>query len=260
MRKYREQIYDLGNYKQINIYPVFKKAGDRRKRFQPTSEVQAALNRKNSAEHLERLITLNFTGKDRWVHLTYDEENNPGSVDEAYRDIANYIRRIKRKYDKAGILFKYIIVPEKGEKSGRKHFHVFMTGGIGKEVIEDSWGFGIARADRIKFGKKGVLPLAKYCTKQKLMRKRYICSKNLAKPEPRERDGKISGRQLRFWAEFKDFTYGGVLEKLYPGYELCFEPEISENQVNGGMYTTINLIRKEYLAEIESGYRKRRAK
>ena len=110
-RKYREQIYDLGNYKQINIYPVFKKAGDRRKRFQPTSEVQAALNRKNSSEHLQRLITLNFTGKDYWVHLTYDDGHNPESVSEAYKDITNYIRRIKRKYEKEGIELKYVIVP-----------------------------------------------------------------------------------------------------------------------------------------------------
>ena len=48
-------------------------------------------------------LCANFTSKDLAVHLTYNNDNLPESVDQVKKDIANYIRRIKRRRKKLGL-------------------------------------------------------------------------------------------------------------------------------------------------------------
>lgn len=253
-RAYREQIFECGNYMDIQVYPVFKKAsGKRKKAYKPTSEVQEKLNAKNSANYLSRLINLNFTKKDYELHLVYDDEFLPNTPERAEKDVVNFLRRAKRLYQKYGAELKYIYGTEVGEKSGRLHHHITISGGIPRTEIENLWKFGFANTKALKFKKTGAAGLAHYVTKQKLLKRRFSCSQNLKRPEPKERTGRISHRTLDFWKTFfsteKDFQ--NEIDKLYPGYTLCKMPDIDDNDVNGGIYTYIRLIKNEFLKEVE---------
>ena len=253
-RSYREQIFECGNYMDVQIYPVFKKArGTRKKAFNPTSEVQEKLNAKNSANYLSRLINLNFTKKDYELHLVYDDCFLPNSPERAEKDVVNFLRRAKRLYEKHGVELKYIHGTEVGEKSGRLHHHITISGGVSRDALENLWKFGFANTKALKFKKTGAAGLAHYVTKQKLLKRRFSCSKNLKRPEPKERTGRISHRTLDFWKTFfqSESDFKPEIEKFYPGYSLCTIPDIEENDVNGGIYTYVRLIKNEFLKEIE---------
>lgn len=57
----------------------------------------------------------------------------------AYRDVQLYLKRLR----KSGAVFRYLAVYERGEKSGRSHYHLLLheTGRfpVPKRVIEDTW-------------------------------------------------------------------------------------------------------------------------
>ena len=187
----------------VQIYPVFKSGSGRRKaKFKPTSEVQEKLNAKNSANYLSRLINLNFTKKDYELHLVYDDEFLPNSYERAEKDVINFLRRAKRLYQKVGADLKYIYGTEVGEKSGRLHHHITISGGVSRDMLEGLWKYGFANTKALNFKKTGAAGLAHYVTKQKISKRRFSCSKNLLRPEPKERTGNISHRTLDFWRVF----------------------------------------------------------
>lgn len=256
-RLYREQINRAGGYMDVSVYPVFATPGKRKSRFKPTSEVQAKLNERNSKKALIRLIHRNFTQNDIALHLTYNDSSLPGTVEEALRDVQNFLRRVKRIYQGSGMELKYIWVCEKGEKSNRVHHHLILnTITVDEEIltrfarrnkinekecslrtiIEMLWNKGYANTKRLQFGENGVEGLAHYITKQKLFFKRFNTSKNLKKPEVLEKQGRIWHRDLGYIEATEDLY---IIERLYPGYEITGKPYIIENEVNGGFYMTM---------------------
>ena len=111
-RTYRERKYTCGEYIEVAIYPVYTQARGRSQRKKPTSEVQQRLNRRHATDRLRRLLHTNFTHKDLFVTLTFDGESLPETVADCQRAVQNYLRRVKRKYAKAGIEPKYIYIIE----------------------------------------------------------------------------------------------------------------------------------------------------
>ena len=257
-RKYREKIYKCGDYMDIQIYPVYKMQGKRKAKYKETRECQKRLNDKNSANALSRLINLNFTENDYALHLTYDDKYLPASPEEARKDVQNFIRRLKRVYKKQSAELKYIHVTEKGEQSDRVHHHLIISGGVDRTAIENVWNLGYANTRALQFTKSGCIGLATYVTKQRLLFRRVVPSKNLKRPEATERTGKITQKQLEYWKNFID--QNGLeeeIKKQYPGYALCEIPEFIENDVNGGLYSYIRLIKTQKLGEIEKKKPKR---
>lgn len=98
----RERVYVCGDYLDGDIYPVFQKPGERRKRCRPTSEIQKKLNQRNAAKRLTRIVHMNFTSRDLALHLTYDPAHTPESAEDALRIVQNYLRTLKRRYRKIG--------------------------------------------------------------------------------------------------------------------------------------------------------------
>lgn len=242
----------------IHLYPVYKMNGKRKAKYKETNEYQKRLNDKNSANALSRLINLNFTENDYALHLTYAQENLPASPEEAQKNIQNFIRRLKRVYKKQGAELKYIHVTEKGEQSDRVHHHLIISGGVDRTTIENVWNLGYANTRTLQFNKSGCIGLATYVTKQKLLYRHFTPSKNLKRPEATERTGKITQKQLDYWKNFIDLN--GLEEEIknqYPGYSLCEIPEIIENDVNGGLYSYIRLIKTQKLCDIEKKKPKR---
>ena len=213
---YREKRYYSGDYLEIDIYPVFGKAGQRRKRYKPTSECQQRLNRKNAEMKLTRLMNANFTEDDLRFDLTYSPENLPEDDDVAIKELRNFLRRLKRFRKKAGLsALKYIAVTEKSKK-GRYHHHLVISGGVSIRDLAALWGRGYTAAKPLQFDENGVEGLAKYLVKEPIGSKFYQASRNLTQPEVETRDEVFSQKTVNAMAQMCQDA--ALWEGLYDGY------------------------------------------
>jgi hypothetical protein len=260
-KKYREQKYYYGQYLEVNLYPVyeFPRAGRRRKLRKPSKAVQARLNQKNAERQLARIIANNFTDEDYKLELTYTDECYPCSNEQARKDLHNFFRRLNRARAKIGLpQTKYIYSLEKGSRNGRIHFHLILTGGLKLKEIQKIWGKGYVDAVLpLMFDEKGIQGIAKYFCKQKVdeegnidgkYAKRYQCSRNCVKPEPKNNDYRYSRKKVKEIAE--DCENRRMIESYYPDY-FCAECKPFWNDSNGEFYITIMLYRKTAELDIE---------
>ena len=240
----REQVYVCGEYMDADIYPVFQKPGARRKRCKPTSEIQAKLNQRNAEKKLTRLVHNNFTENDIALHLTYRNGEEPENEADALRVLSNFIKRLKRRYKKAGKELKYISCTEYGKKTGRVHHHLIINGGYDRDEIEKLWGRGYANSKRLQFEEDGVTGLARYIAKDKHFFKRWNQSRNLDIPEAAQYDGQLNMDDI---AEIKEaidsksaYQY---FEERYPDFELV-EAVYTQNNINRGIYIHFEMRRR----------------
>ncbi len=224
----REVIHDSGDFREIDIFPAHKPSKSRNAKAKPSSETQKKLNQKNAARRLTWLIQENFGTNDYYIGLNFPAEYD---VDNAIADrfLKNWIRRNKRKFQKAGFDFKYITTTEIGDKKHRPHHHVICSGELGAKILREDWDrqfeayktkptTSFSHAKHLKFTRTGLAGIAFYtCKDPSLAYRSYNCSKNLRRPEPKKRDGRISGKKLQ---ELRaDCCNAEEFEKLYPGYE-----------------------------------------
>lgn len=247
---YREKKYTCGEYLDVFFYPVFetgKHSGGKRAKRKPSTDAQKKLNQRHREEKLARLLHANFTPEGLEIHLTYRVQ--PESDEEAKRHLQNFIRRLKRyiaKHD-LGVL-KYIAITERGKRGGRYHHHVTIEieQGIDRDELEQLWtdteGHGYANSRRLQFNEEGLEGLARYVVKSPAGKKSWFASRNLIDPEPKARDGRVSGKKVREMAE--NIQDGTQFEKLYPGYR-CAKAETWHNDVNGGCYLFVRLYRAD---------------
>ena len=240
----REQVYVCGEYMDADIYPVFQKPGARRKRCKPTSEIQAKLNQRNAEKKLTRLVHNNFTENDIALHLTYRNGEEPENEADALRVLGNFIKRLKRRYKKAGKELKYISCTEYGKKTGRVHHHLIINGGYDRDEIEKLWGRGYANSKRLQFEEDGVTGLARYIAKDKHFFKRWNQSRHLDIPEAAQYDGQLNMDDI---AEIKEaidsksaYQY---FEERYPDFELV-EAVYTQNNINRGIYIHFEMRRR----------------
>ena len=196
----REKRTKSGRLLEIDFYPVFsdgRRMPTRKPKATPTTEAQARYNHNQAVKKAVRLINENFDTGDILMHPTYRPEDAPQSEEEAKRDFANYIRRVKTKraaelkrytalckkypdndsYKKAKKKLEqpfvyYCALEEVTYKSGRNkgrsnwHFHLFMTGGVDRDTLEDLWpSRSRVNADRFQPERFGPEAAAKYITK-----------------------------------------------------------------------------------------------
>lgn len=224
----RECRHCSGDYMEIDIYPVRKISKSRKAKYKPSSETQKKLNQKNAARRLTWLIQENFGTNDYYIGLNYPAEYD---VDNATADklLKNWLRRIKRKHQKAGFDFKYITTTEIGDKKHRPHHHAICSGELGAKILRQEWDkqfeaykkkatTSFSHAKHLQFTRTGLAGIAFYsCKDPSLAYRSYNCSKNLRRPEAENRDGRISGKKLQ---ELRaDCFNAEEFEKLYPGYE-----------------------------------------
>lgn len=241
---YREKKVYSGKMLEVEIYPIslLEKKQPRRKKEKLSPPKQKNLNEKNAKKHLIRLINTNFTDEDLAVHLTYDNKNYPRSEEEARKDMANFIRRIKYYRKKNGLPeLKYIAVIEYREsergKQIRLHHHAIMND-MDRDVVEELWGKGRANADRLKADEYGYEGLARYISKDPKGSKRWTQSKNLKQPTVKVNDHKYSKRKIEQISNSPEDRQ--LFEKLYPGYILN-DCEVQVNDINAGTYIYIKM-------------------
>lgn len=223
----REIVYDTGEYKRVYYAPMRRAARGRcGKKLGMTSEVQARYNAKRAEALAADILNLNFTPADLAFHLTFRSENMPDTFDEGKHEVDKLMRRIKYRWSKVtgrpGREYKYFVVPEP-TSTGRLHFHCVISGGLDRDVVERLWPHGYANADRLRFDYNGLEGLTHYILKTPgYAKKRWYCSQNLVRPEPRQNDYRVRVGDVNALAEG---ALGGtipfeLMEKLYPGWTL----------------------------------------
>ena len=240
--RYRERIYKTGDYLEVKIYPVFANVrGRRRTKFRPTSEVQARLNEYNSRRHLARIINENFSSKDIWIHPTFRDDALPKSDEECLRIFQNFIRRLKRVYEKRGVELKYVGVCEQSEV-GRYHLHIIINTLLTPDELRDVWKLGRVMSEALDFNEFGVAGLANYMTKFRLLTRRYLRSRNLRDPKPVTNDRRYSQRDVNALRTSADLA--SEFQKQYPGYRFA-ECKPFFNDVNTYWYVSVFMYRPQ---------------
>ena len=119
---------------------------------------------------------------------------------------------------------------------------MYLSGGMDRDELEKLWGLGYANSRRLQFTESGLAGLGHYIVKSPLYTRAWNASKNLIDPEPKTRDGRISGRRAEELA--RDTTNNAEYEKLYPGYFLA-DAGAWHNDVNGGKYIVARFYRRD---------------
>lgn len=142
-------------------------------------------NARTAAKKLARLLNANFYPGDWHCTLTY--EGKEPETAEAKKELENFIRRMKREYEKQGLEFKWIAVTEFHHK--RIHHHIVMSY-IDERVIARQWKRGHVNFKGLGRN-RNYRKLAEYLVKEtsKTMsepgseiRKRWSASRNLVRP------------------------------------------------------------------------------
>ena len=244
----REKAIDCGKqYREVDIYTYTDKQnraarrGVRSKKRKVSEPKQKNLNEKNSKRYFVQTTTLNFASDPEALHvsLTYSDLYLPQSLEEAEREISNYLRRVQYARKKAGLPpLKYMLVTassvsKETGKPVRIHHHIIMNGGLDRDTVENLWRkrkrkgqkqgdrIGFCNADRLQADNNGIAALCSYLAKQSGGKKRWSSSHNLQRPTYRTTDMKYTHRQVEKWA--KDHPDRAFWERKYPGWTLTDE-------------------------------------
>lgn len=189
-----------GKTKEVEYYYTsrYNKRGAKRKeKVKPIREEQKKVNTRAAERKLRLLMNSNFGYGDYHVVLDYiRKKGKPDrTAEEMKKDIAVFLRELRKEYKAAGLELKYIHVMEIGKK-GARHHHLVINQ-IDTKVLQQAWYKAYEGHNRVK-----VFPLddtgqykdlaayfIKYTDKtvgtdEALQGKRWNCSKNLIRPEP----------------------------------------------------------------------------
>lgn len=240
----REKQIICGNdYKEVDIIKAFtnKKMRGRGKRKEATAPKQKKLNDKNSRRYFLQLINSNFEDfKDWLLHLTYDNEHFPHSVEEAERTVRNFIRRLNYLCKKKGVPnCKYICVTsDTSTKTGklvRVHHHIILSCELSRAEILSLWNYGRKNLNEIQGEGDKFSKLCEYLRKNTRGGRRWTSSINLKKPmQTVPNDFKYSAREIEKIAKAPlDKAYW---ERKYKGWELIQADDAYEatyNEITG---------------------------
>jgi len=172
--RYRVKTIRAGDMLECEIFPLWRTRAEaqRAKRIRESRPAQVRLNHRNLQKKVARLANANFTAEDLWITVGYDDDSLPASPEAARKELSNYLRRLKRKYQAAGIEMHYIYVTEwheagDGTPGIRVHHHIMLRGGLDRDVIEQAWHGGrYPQARRLQPRRdSGLTGLARYLVK-----------------------------------------------------------------------------------------------
>lgn len=242
----RNQEFEYGNYKEIEIFPVY--AGShiktKREKTKETKKSQKELNKRNRIKKILRLLNSNFKKGDYFLTLTYAPDECPDTVEQAEEDIKKFMRKLRNAYKKAEKTLKYMAWIEKGVEKGRIHHHIVLTSGVTREVIEEMFGKGFCNCDIIRPEIDDLQGLAKYFAKDPKGKRTFTCSKNLDRTcllPTKVENNKTSKHEVKKIIE--NFEDKDFIDKKYPGYELVIG-DIRKNEYTRGAYVHLMLRKK----------------
>ena len=103
---YATKEIKAGEQLEVEIYPEFTR---KQKNEIPSAalkkrqrQAQKNLNEKNSRKQCERVINENFGDDDLWATFTYTDDQMPASMEDAQKNMQNYIRKLNYHRKKQG--------------------------------------------------------------------------------------------------------------------------------------------------------------
>lgn len=232
VQEYRAKIIQSGEYKELEIYPIFKRSYARGQKKKVTKFFQACVNENNSVKKLTRLLNANFNENSVWYDFTYTDKP---TIEEATANIRNYIRRLKKRFGE----FKYVYTTEQGETNSlRGHHHLICDiDPKFRNEVEKMWTKGERTRSRMLVpGENGFDQVAGYFAKQsKGVYRKYTTSHNLIKPSVQNKDGLIGKR---------------AVEALTRNYEIGVEKIEKIKQLKNYKVTSFVTKQSEYVAGI----------
>ncbi len=252
---------------EIDVCAHKKIAKGKRTRWRATREAQVRVNQMRRKRYVTRLINLNFDHRSVMLELDYDPGHYTDSMEEAKREIRNYIRRIKRLYEKMIAEertlrgdkerdteeFGYVYTTERGEESGRVHHHLIVKGGLTKEQLLGAWGKSKrCQAEYLEFSENGYTDLACYYAKRNEPFERcFTCSQNLIRPEPLPEEDRECRRLSRVFTkkncrDFYEHNFTRAeMAAMFPGYKLCDGWTCSYNPYDHSYYMHMRLLKPD---------------
>lgn len=136
----RTKTYYCGkNDLEIDLFPWMEveKRYTRKKKEKVTIPKQKVLNDKRAKRTFCQLVKTNFGEGDLHLTLTYNAKFLPEKVEDAEKEVRNYLRRVARLRKKKNLPpLKYIFITEQGVQSKRIHHHVILNGGLSRDEVE----------------------------------------------------------------------------------------------------------------------------
>lgn len=236
----QKEIYCGDNYLEVDIYPRTKKQidtpkGKRPKKKEVSKPAQKNLNDKNAKRYFIQEVNSNFGYGDYHLILTYKEKLHPSSLEEAERNIRNYIQRVNRSRKKKGLPnAKYMIVTEyqlKNEIAIKIHHHIIIDGSLSRDEYEELWRLkkekgkktgekiGRTQASILQPDENGLAGLVHYLCKYEYRKKRWTSSRKLKTPVQEVRDHAWTKRQIEKIA--KQPFDPLIWEKKFKGYKVA---------------------------------------
>ena len=151
-------------------------------------------NDQNAVKRLARIIHANFEGgKDYLVGMDYSDEYLPEDRAGASKQLRLWLERVRRACKKAGVEFRYVcIVSDMDGETGelvRLHHHAVINAEA-MEIALGKWTAGGTYKSKLD-GRPDKTYLAEYLLKQVRRdvpdEKKYIPSRNLVHPQPKDR-------------------------------------------------------------------------
>lgn len=243
---YATKTIRAGKSFEVEIYPEFTRAEAEKAKVKKINKTaQKNINNKNARKKLERLINTNFGNGDYWITLTYIDKYLPDSLEQAQKDMKNYIERINYHRKKRGLKnAKYIYITEYSD-SGRCHHHLVMDGELPMDLVEKLWKKGNRNnIRRIAEDENGITGLANYLTKDPQGRKRWKSSKGLKQPKESKSYSVIRYRRIRKMIENQNIIKE-ELEKIYRNKRFI-NAEVRYNKHNGRFYIYARMVVREW--------------
>lgn len=173
-----------------------------------STDDQQRLNDVQAANRLRRIMLANFDPENGDMHLTLTMQamTDKAEAEKAWRRFLGRLGRARARKELGEA--RWIKFPE--QQSGRWHFHVIINGGLSHTEMQQLWGCGRVHVSVLDTS-DNYRGLSRYLVKTEKPRKgaaeenakearakfkrRWSCSKNLAKPEVTKRV--ISERTVR---------------------------------------------------------------
>jgi len=213
---YKQKKYITGNVIEVeNSRSLFvQPAKHRQPKTNKSSEEIKELNYKYAARKLTRLLNNNFNSNDWSLSITYQEELRPDTPERFRKDVENFSKRVRRRFQKQGKQMKYVYAVGYGEGNAA-HIHLVINGDIDLKEITDCWNYGFIRATRLD-PSGDYIKLADYILKhtkktfndpaKAVFHKRWNQSTNLIIPVPKKKKIKAT-----FWLKTPRIPKGYIM-------------------------------------------------
>ena len=249
--EYATKTIKAGAQLDVEIYPEFTRlpVGIQKEKRDPAA--QRELNNANSRKACIRLINENFGPDDFWATFSYREGCEPESMEQAQKNIKNYLRKVNYHRKKAGLppaKYVYVTEHESGEKEIRCHHHIVLDGKLNRDQLEDLWTLGDRnQVRRLNLDRYGLTGLASYITKAPRGKKKWCASLGLKRPPESKSYSKFRASKVVKMAQSTAVASLEIQEK-YPKYWME-DVQIKCNPQNKMLYISAKMRRKATTGE-----------